>query len=442
MAVADFLRITNHLEKVEIGDRASSFFELYPDAFLAMCEERSEASAGGSGFVVKLLTRGTAGPNPQYDLTGSGAPGRYRIELLPKNLEWKAKIGRDAVLGAMEKGATFAFDLIKEECDVQKHFTLHTLGKTLGGTGWGELAGIVAISTATVTVGHPDENASGATVPAYCNRFYEGQLVGSCDDLDSGNARGSSPGTYYTVATGGINRKDGQITFTATVSDFVDGDVMFEKGFRPYAASSGKRCVEGVNSWLSTAAIGGLTRSTSPGTTPIIYDASGDTTLVDALISGDEVAFSSGMPRKGLACMMHSSNFKTLQQGQEAKVTTQTATKERGDGSTYNISYSQFNLNGIGVLIPVVPSAFWTPGTATIGPFKDKERCFVLAYAGKAMHNLFKDGTGNAIRVLEGGMTDNDGNVVPAYVVEGYCRVQLLCLSPGSYLNIINLPSE
>jgi hypothetical protein len=442
MSVADFTRITQHLEKVEVGERTSSFFELYPDAFLAMCEDESFDSAGGSGFVVKLLTRGTAGPNPQYDLTGGGAPGRYRIELLPKNLEWKAKIGRDAVLGAMEKGASFAFDLIKEEIDVQKHFALHTLGKTLGGTGWGELAGIVAISTDTVSVGHPDENASGAVIPAYANRFYEGQLVGSCNDLDSGDARGSTPGTYYTVKTGGIDRKNGTVQFTATVSDFVDGDIMFEKGFRPFSASSGKRCVEGVNSWLSTDAIGGLTRTSAPGTTPITYDASNDTTLVDALIAGDEVAFSSGLPRKGLAIMMHSSNFKTLQQGQEAKVTTQTATKSRGDGSTYAISYSEFSLNGIGVTIPVVPSAFWTPNTATHGPFRDKDRGFTLAYAGKTLHNLTKDGNGNAVRIAENGITDNDGNTVPGYIVEGYCRVQLLCKSPGSYLNITNLPSE
>ncbi len=342
----------------------------------------------------------------------------------------------------MEKGSSFAFDLVKEECDVQKHFTLHTLGKTLGGSGWGELAGIVAIATDTVTLGHPDGNASGSPVAAYCNRFYEGQLVGSADIISSGDARGSTPGTYYTVATGGINRANGTVQFTATVSDFVDGDIMFEKGFRPFAASAGKRCVEGVNSWLSTGAIGGLTRTTAPGTTPLTYSAAADTTLVDALISADEVAVSSGLPRKGLAIMIHTSNFKTLQQGQEAKVTTQTATKERGDGSKYTISYSEFALNGIGAMIPVVPTAFWTPDTATLGPFRDKDRCFVLGYAGKSLHNLTKDGNGNAVRIAENGITDNDGNVVPGYIVEGFCRVQLLCRSPGSYLNITNLPAE
>jgi hypothetical protein len=439
MAVADFTRITQHLEKVEVGDRTSSFFELYPDAFLAMCEDESMDSAGGSGFVVKLLTRGTAGPNPQYDLTGGGAPGRYRIELTPKNLEWKAKIGRDAVLGAMEKGASFAFDLIKEEIDVQKHFALHTLGKTLGGSGWGELAGIVAISSAVVTLGHPDQNASGSTIKAYCNRFYPGQLVGSADDIASGNARGSTPGTYYTVSS--VEHDDGTVTFTANVTDFVDGDIMFEKGFRAYAAGT-KRCVEGVESWLSTGAIGGLTRTTAAGTTPMTYSAASDTTLVDALIAADARAYANGLPRKGLAIMMSPDDFRKLQQGNEAKVHVNKAVKTKGDGSTYEISFSEFSLSGMGATIPVCPSAFWKPGTADLGPFKDKDRGFVLAFAGKTLHNLMKDGSGNAVRVLEGGMTDNDGLVVAAYVVEGFCRVQLLCRSPGSYLRITNLPTE
>lgn len=437
---ADFARITQHLEKVEVGERTSSFFELYPDAFLAKCQDESMDSAGGSGFVIKLLTRATAGANPQYSLTGSGAPGRYRIELTPKNLEWKARIGRDAVLGAMEKGATFAFDLIKEEVDVQKHFALHTLGKTLSGSGWGELAGIVSISTATVELGHPDQNASGSVIKAYTNRFYPGQLVGSADDIASGNAKGADPGTYYTVDS--VDHDLGKVTFTATVSDFADGDVMFEKGFRPFAASSGKRCVEGIAAWMSTAAIGGLTRTSSPGTTPMTFDASNEASLVDALIAADARAFANGLPRKGVAIGMHPDDFRKLAQGQEAKVTMGSAKKARGDGSTYDISYSQFNLNGMSGTIPVFASAFWKPGQAIVGPFDDKERGFVLAYAGKSLHNLMKDGNGNAVRVAEAGITDNDGNVVPGYIVEGYCRVQLLCRSPGSYMTVNSLPSE
>ena len=437
--LTDLTRVTQHLEKVEVGERVSSIIGNDSDNFLKMCESEQFNSDGGSGFVTKIITRGTVAPNAQYDLADDGtSPGRERIDLTPVPLYWAAKFELKAVDAAMEKGSSFGFDLIKEEIDIQKQVTANHLGLQLDGTGWGGLAGIVAISSADVTIGLPDENASGDAVPALTNRFFEGQLYGSTNVEATGDARGSTPGSYYTLSS--INHSSGVLTFSAAVTDMVDGDILFRKGMRAFDAAA-KRQVTGVRGWLSNAAIGGLTRSTKPGTYPLTYSAASDASMVDAIIAADEFYFRMNLPKKGLKLFISGHDAKKIQQALEARGLLK---KEKGQVSRdgYTIGYSYFAYTGLCGDFEIMPSSFWMPGTMTLGPFGDKERGFKLGYGGKALHNLMKDGNGNAVRLLQGGMTDNSGNTVPGYVVEGYSSVQLLCGAPGSYLNVTNLPSE
>jgi hypothetical protein len=437
--VTDLTRVTQHLEKVEVGERVSSIVDSDSDNFLKMCEAQSFKSDGGSGFVTKIIRRDDVSINPQYDLAQSGgSPGRERVELTPVPIYWSAKLELRAIDAALEKGTRWAFDLVKEEVDVRKTVVRDTLARDLDGTGWGGIAGIVAISSADVTIGLPDENASGDAVPELTNRFTEGLLYGSANVEASGNARGSDPGSYYTLSS--MNHSTGALTFTGAVTDFVDGDILFPKGFRAFDAAA-KRVITGQRGWLSSAAIGGLTRSSKPGTYPLSYSASNDASMVDALISADEFYFRMRLPRKGLVMMTAGKEIKKIAQGLEARgLLTKKDGEHKRDG--YSIGYSYYSYQGLCGEWKIMPSTFWLPGTMTLGPFNDKERGFKLGIGGGALHNMIKDGNGNAVRVLPAGMTDNSGNIVPAYIVEGYSVLQMLCGSPGSYLNVTSLPTE
>lgn len=435
--VSDLTRVTQHLEKVQVGERVSSIVDSESDNFLKMCEAKSFKSDGGSGFVTKIIRRDDMSINPQYDLAqAGGSPGRERIELMPVPIYWSAKIELRAIDAALEKGARWAFDLIKEETDLRKTIVRDTLARDLDGTGWGGLAGIGAINSTVVTLAQPDESSTTA-VPEFTNRFTEGLTYGSADHEATGNARGSTPGTYNTLNS--IDHSAGTLTFAA-VTDFVVGDILFAKGFRAFDAAA-KRVITGQRGWLSNAAIGGLTRSSKPGTFPLSYSAANDASMVDALISADAFYFRMRLPRKGMVVMVPGTDLKKITQALEAR-----GLLSKGQGEVkregYTIGYSYYSFQGLCGEWKIMPSTFWLPGTMSFGPFDDSERGFKLAYGGDALHNLIKDGNGNAVRVLPAGMTDNSGNIVPAYIVEGYSTIQTLCGSPGSYLNVTSLPSE
>lgn len=436
--VTDLTRVTQHLEKVEVGERVSSIVDSDSDNFLKMCETQSFKSDGGSGFVTKILRRDDVSINPDYATAqAGGSPGRERIELTPVPIYWSAKLELRAIDAALEKGTRWAFDLVKEEVDVRKTVVRDTLARDLDGTGWGGVAGIVDISGNVVTIGLPDQNASGAAVPELTNRFTEGLTYGSTDVEASGDARGTTPGTFNTLNS--IDHAEGKLTFAA-VTNFVDGDILFPKGFRAFDAAA-KRVITGQRGWLSSAAIGGLTRSSKPGTYPLTYSAADDASMVDALIGADAFYFRMRLPRKGLAMMTAGSEIRKITQGLEARgLLTKKDGEAKRDG--YSIGYSYYSYQGLCGEWKIMPSTFWLPGTMSLGPFNDKERGFKLGIGGDALHNLIKDGNGNAVRVLPTGMTDNSGNTVPAYIVEGYSTLQVLNGSPGSYLNVTSLPSE
>lgn len=441
--ISDLTRVSDNLQLSYQKDHEDNFFSGEVDAFLAHCEAVKESDNGGAGFVVQVVSRGGVNANPTYSLAGTGAPLRSKFTIQPVNIEWKATWTRDAMLAAESKGTAAMFNLAKEEIDIAQHHAKIDLGKTLGGKGWGSLAGIVAISTADVTIGHPNGDAAGAPVPTLTNRFYVGQLVCSADDEAAGNLRGASPGTAYTISA--INRTTGVLTFSATVSDFVDGDYLSEKGFRPYAASSGKKCISGLEAWLDPSLGAGTLGGTVAALHPLEFSVTADTslatsTIAQQLIAADEFAFTHGLPQEGVKIFCSPAEHRSLcDNAQVGQIVQMNVERTKSNGEKYTIGYKAFQLSGMRGIVPVVPSAFIRPGTAFWGPFDSKKMGFKLAYAGKMLMNINTGSDGLAFRMDPNGVTDNDGNVVAGYRSEGFFRGNLLCKHPGNYLVITGL---
>jgi hypothetical protein len=441
--IADFARVTDNLQYSYQKDHIDSFFSQDVDAFLAHCESVSENDHGGVGYVVQVMSRGSTNGNPTYSSAGTGAPLRSQFTVAPVNMEWKATWTRDAMLAAEAKGLKGMFDLAKEEIDAAQRFAKQSLGVTLGGSGYGELAGIQAVTTGasgTTDVGQPNGVASGTIYPQFTNRFYVGQVCVVADIHNSGNLRGSDPGDSAVVVT--INRSTGRITWDTVPATWANGDYIIEKGFRPYAASSGRKCVLGLDAWLDPTIAAGTVGGTVAALHPYAFDATTITTstIEQQLIAADEFAFIHGLPQEGCAIFCHPTEHRSLVENAIVNRTTSyEVTKERADGSTFKLGYQAFALQGMRGLVPVLPTAFARPGRAFWGPFKDKKMGFKLAYSGKQIMNINTGSDGLAFRMDVNGVTDNSSVVQSGFRAEGFFRGNLLCRHPGNYLTIDGL---
>lgn len=441
--ISDLARVSDNLQLSYQKDHADNFFSKDVDAFLAHCEEKSEDDNGGAGYVVQVVSRGGVNANPTYDLAGTGAPLRSQFTIQPVNIEWKATWTRDAMLAAETKGTKAMFNLAKEEIDIAQRFAKHELGKHMGGTGYGELAGIVAVTTGasgTTDIGQPDGNAAGSVVAELTNRFYVGQICVAADDNDSGNLRGASPGDSAVVAA--IARTTGIITWDTVPVTWLDGDYLFEKGFRNYAASTGRKCVVGLDAWLDTSLGAGTLGGTTAALHPLAFDASSVTlsTIAQQLIAADEFAFTHGLPQDGVMIFCAPKEHRSLSDNaQVGQVVMASVERTNTKGEKYTIGYKSFQLSGMRGIVPVVPSAFIRPGIAYWGPFASKEMGFKLAYSGKMIMNINTGSDGLAFRMDPRGVTDNSGNVVAGYRAEGFFRGNVLCKHAGNYLVITGL---
>ncbi len=441
--IADFARVTDNLQYSYQKDHIDSFFSQDVDAFLAQCESVSENDHGGVGYLVQVMSRGSVNGNPTYSSAGTGAPLRSQFVIPPVNMEWKATWTRDAMLGAEAKGLKGMFDLAKEEIDAAQRYAKMALGITLGGSGWGELAGIVAITAGaagTTDIGQPNADAAGAIVPAFTNRFYVGQVCVAADSNSSGNLRGSDPGDSAIVTA--INRSTGRITWDTVPASWADGDYLIEKGFRPYAASSGRKCVIGLDAWLDPTIASGTIGGTVAALHPLAFDASSvaTSTIEQQLIAADEFAFIHGLPQEGIALYCHPAEHRSLVENAVVNRTTNyEITKERPDGSTFKLGYKAFALQGMRGEVPVLPTAFARPGRAFWGPFKNKQMGFKLPYSGKQIMNINTGSDGLAFRMDVNGVTDNSSVIQSGFRAEGFFRGNLLCKHPGNYLTIDGL---
>lgn len=438
--ITDYVRVTENLAYSYQKGHADNFFDEDSDAFLAHCEEMSESDNGGAGFVVHCVTRGSVNANAGYSLAGTGAPARAKFTIAPVNIEWKANWTRDAQLGAESKGTQAMFDLAKEEIDIAMNTAKLDIAKFLGGKGYGALAGVVGIASLVITIGQPDGDAAGAPVKELTNRFRVGQKLQAADDDDSGDLRGADPGTIYTVTA--VDPSAGTITLDAT-TNLVDGDYLIEYGYRHYSASTGVKALTGLEGWINRNvgdSLGGTTLTA--GLVSLKFDASTHTTIADALMAADEFAFSQpDMVREGLAIFVAPQQFRQLAASTEARaqVVKGGVSRTKANGDEYTIGFSQFMLTGMGAQIPVIPSRFVRPGTAAYGPFKSKKYGFKLAYAGDSLLNITIPPGGNAIQLVQGGLTNNSGTVEAGFRVEGFFRGNLLCKHPGNYMWISGL---
>ena len=441
--ISDLARVSDNLQLSYQKDHIDNFFSGEVDAFLAHCEAVKESDNGGAGFVVQVVSRGGVNSNPKYSLAGTGAPLRSKFTIQPVNIEWKATWTRDAMLAAEEKGTTAMFNLSKEESTSPSSTRSSTSARCSGARAGGSLAGIVAIASDVVTIGHPDGNAAGAPVPALTNRFYEGQLCCAADAEDSSTLKGSDPGTAYTVES--INRTNAEITFTAAVSAWADGDYISEKGFRAYDAASGRKTLTGLEAWLDPTVGASTIGGTVAALHPLLFDCAADTslttsTIASKLIAGDEFAFTHGLPQDGVKIFCSPAEHRSLcDNAQVGQVVQMNVERTKANGEKFTIGYKAFQLSGMRGIVPVIPSAFIRPGTAFWGPFDSKKMGFKLAYAGKLIMNINTGSDGLAFRMDPNGVTDSSGEVVAGYRSEGFFRGNLLCKHPGNYLVITGL---
>lgn len=436
-------RINENLEYSHKKDIVDNFFSLGISPFMGMMEEKAESDNGGAGFVTQVKTRGTVGPNPQFNLTGQGAPGRHQFIFQPVNLEWRATWTRDELLAAATKGAVNAFDLAKERIDQEMHFVRNALEKLSGGRGYGVLAGINNISSNTLTLSLPDEDASGATVRELTNRFFEGQKLNAMGAEATGNLVGASPGTTYTVVS--IDRSAGTITVD-DATGITDGDLLCEKGFRNYAGSDGRLCPVGLYAWCDYVAasngenFGGKDRYDHAGLQPLRMAMATEapmTTVKEKLIRMDEFAFTHGLRGSGeeLAIFVHPREFRQLTADVEQQaIIREKIERKNSKGESYTIGVPAYHLTGHKGIIPVIPDGYAVfPGHAFWGPFKSKEMGFKLQYAGENLINSTKS-NGQIVRLADNGVTDALGNTVSGYKAEGFFRGNISCSHPGNYL--------
>jgi len=438
----DISRVTENLRYSYQRDHADNFFSKDVDTWFALLQEKKESDRGGAGFVVQVLSRGSIKNNPTFSLTTKGIAARTQFIFQAVDHEWRAAWTRDEWLSAGDKGVIGQFDLAKEVMDQAMYHAKVDLGKTMGLDGWGTLAGIAQISGSTITIGQPDGGATVTAVPALTNRFYDGQILVASDIVASGTLRGADPGDTLTIATGGVNRTTGVLTFTAAVSTtaFAVGDFLAEKGYRNYDSANGRITVNGIEAWLPvdvvTDVFGGKSRNNRPDLQPHRFDASSvaTSTVETQLIRADEFAVTHGLKTEGLMILTSPQTFRELIDGAVNKSIVQLTVERTGaSGNKYTIGYSAFMLNGQSGPIEVVPSSFIRPGIAYWGPFKSKLYGFKLLYAGDMIMNI-NDIDGLIFRSAD--VVDPTGNTVDGFEAKGYFRGQVTCGHAGVYLAI------
>lgn len=444
--VSDYARVTENLQLVYEKDHADNFFDFSCDAFMAMCEEQAESDNGGAGYVLQLVGKGSQNANPTYALKGTGAPVRDQWTFPAVNLEWSATWSRDAQLSAETKGVKGMFDLAKEEIDIAMRVECKDkLGLTMGGDGWGSLAGISAVTTGasgTIDLCQPGGAAASAVVAALTNRFYVGQIICSVAVAGSSTARGSTPGDQAVVTI--VNANTGRVTFTSVPATFAAGDTLFEYGYRPYDAASGRNCVMGVEAWLppvvATDTFGGKSRNNRADLQPLRFDAV-SMTVKEGLINADRFFFTQRLASgENPVYFVAPDQFSQLTVGEESKkVIPMNVERTNSKGEKYTIGFQAYQLQGMRGIVPVIPSAFIRPGIAFYGPFQSKMKGFKLKYSGKALINITTGPDGNAFYLVQGGITDNSGKAIAGYRSEGFFRGQLTCKHPGNYGVVNNL---
>jgi hypothetical protein len=442
-------RVNENLEYAYKKDHADNFFQTGISPFMSMLEEKAVEDSGSRSFSTQMITRGTVGPNPRWVKAGVGVPGRHEVLFPAVNIEWRATWTRDEMLAAARKGSTNAFELAKQRIDQEMHFTRHTLEKLCGGRGSGALAGIVAVTTGaggTVTIGLPDQNASGDTMAALVNRFAEGFTYQAADAEFTGNMRGSDPGD--TAVLQSKNPSTGVLTFDTVPTSWLDGDILFEDGYRNYAASDGALCVRGLYAWCDYVAassgesFGGIDRSTAARAGLQPHRLALDTllpltTIKEKLLRMDEYAYTMGLKgsEEETVIMIHPQEFRRLTADVEVTaMNREKIQRTNSKGESYTIGLPSFNLTGHRGNLPIVPDPFAIfPTHAVWGPFKSKEMGFKLQYAGDEIINTNRS-DGKTFRMETKGVNDALGNVVDGFSAAGFFRGQISCAHPGNYL--------
>jgi hypothetical protein len=432
--ITDDARIQNALRLNSQSDSIPELiFDKTCDPLMAMMESVQDNENPGAGFVLQVATRGGVGPNPSWSLAGQNAEDYKKVTLSAKDLNWRAKWTRNAMIDAAAQGSKGVFNLAKSKIDREMRWTRDTIAKLLEGDGWGTLAYISSISGSTITVG----TATATPVPSLANRFYKGQVINAAASPSSGNKRGSSPGDALTVLSVDVNT--GIVTFTSAVGGtaFANGDALSEYGYRPYAASSGQSCLSGLDYWLPLAAVTDSAdyRYQIDELQPLRFPVTG-MTIKNALIAADEFAYTCHLPVNDPMFLVAPQQYRQLAQSAQAnQIVNLSVTRKGAEGEEYKIGFRGFALSGMRGDIPVVPSAYVTPGRYYYGDFKDPKVGFKLAYSGQSLVNI-EQTDGRMFRLAaENGVTDNSSVVQSGFVAEGYSRIQMLCKHPGHYLN-------
>lgn len=438
-AITDDARVQDALRlNYQTSTMPELVFDKKCDPLMLMMEDVQDNSNPGAGFVVQMAIRGGVNANPMWSYAGTEAEGYKKITLPAVDLNWRAKWTRNAMIDAEAAKTKGVYNFVKQKIDREIRYTWDSMSKSLEGNGWGTLCKVASNSGSTFVVG----TASGVPVPSMVNRFFKGQKLCAAANEASGDQKGANVGGAGNVGTVvDIDRATGTVTLdqavVATLS-WANGDAISEKGFRPYSASSGKRCFNGLDYWLPTAAITDVAdpRYQIEELQPLRFPTSGQT-ITDVLLEADEFWFTAGLPIGDNPVYLCSpAHYRQLIAKATKEQITSINSNHKGrdaEGKEYVLSYQGYKFQGQRGITPVVPSRYVTPGRIYFGDFSDPVMGFKLAYSGDALININQRDSRIFRMNAENGVTDNSGVAQSGFSAEGFSRAQVLCRHPGNF---------
>lgn len=413
------------------------FYELFfkdskeTTPLLACCEVAADDNEGGGRKFIQRVTtyEGAAvAEDPAVadaisnDGSAGGQPTLSRWEIDPISLDAPFAFTRDEIVFMQGKSADKQFDIITQRMDMAIARARNALAERVSGKGWG----LLAVTTA--------QSSTGFTVDrAFLNRFPVGKRLVSSVSEDTDVLLGSPAGTQLRVT--GIATDTGVVTLSGNpVTTWANNATLyiFSAGSRiatdPNSAASAKIALSGVPAWLDPAGatLFAQTRAGDPNLCGYAIPTSGLDTI-GSFLEGADTMFNFGR-RYADTIFCSGTTWKVLTRDLDPN---KLIPVDIGD---YKIGFKGFELQTTNGGVMVLPDPFIAPGTAYIGPFRNKLYRPKLIHTGKNLVNLENFDGKEFERVTAGGSRYYKGQF--------FFNGQLCIAGPGMYGKFTGLPTS